>query len=77
MEFSEFVRVIQINKQLGAKDAEENDTVDAFVSLGGNVSPCILLTGSHFGFCRGAVSALGVWSYTVHAFGVAARWGPT
>ncbi len=38
VEFSEFVRVIQINKQLGAKDAEENDTVDAFVSLGGNVS---------------------------------------
>lgn len=36
VEFSEFVRVIQINKQLGAKDAEENDTVDAFVSLGGN-----------------------------------------
>lgn len=38
IEFKEFVRVIQINKQMSAKDADEADTLDAFVALGGNVS---------------------------------------
>ncbi|KAG2425323.1 hypothetical protein HXX76_013738 [Chlamydomonas incerta] len=37
IEFKEFVRVIQINKQMSAKDADEVDTLDAFVALGGNL----------------------------------------
>ncbi|PNW88936.1 hypothetical protein CHLRE_01g051250v5 [Chlamydomonas reinhardtii] len=37
IEFKEFVRVIQINKQMSAKDADEADTLDAFVALGGNL----------------------------------------
>ncbi|KAG2496512.1 hypothetical protein HYH03_005336 [Edaphochlamys debaryana] len=36
IEFAEFVRVIQINKQLSSKDADEAETLDAFVALGGN-----------------------------------------
>ncbi len=38
IEFSEFVRAIQINKSLSAKSSSEHDTIDAFVALGGNVS---------------------------------------
>ncbi|KAG2430717.1 hypothetical protein HYH02_013559 [Chlamydomonas schloesseri] len=37
IEFKEFVRVIQINKHMSAKDADEVDTLDAFVALGGNL----------------------------------------
>ncbi|GFR53023.1 hypothetical protein Agub_g15715 [Astrephomene gubernaculifera] len=36
IEFSEFVRVIQFNKALSARDADEQETLDAFVALGGN-----------------------------------------
>ncbi|GIL60500.1 hypothetical protein Vafri_15048 [Volvox africanus] len=37
IEFSEFVRVIQFNKALSARDADELDTLDAFAALGGNI----------------------------------------
>ncbi|KXZ54948.1 hypothetical protein GPECTOR_3g117 [Gonium pectorale] len=37
IEFNEFVRVIQFNKALSARDGDELDTLDAFVALGGNL----------------------------------------
>lgn len=38
IEFSEFVHAIQINKAMSEKNNNEQDTLDAFVALGGNVS---------------------------------------
>lgn len=37
IEFAEFVKVIQINKAMSEKCADEQETLDAFVALGGNV----------------------------------------
>eukprot|EP00798_Chlamydomonas_sp_ICE-L_P010184 gene10184-8091_t len=36
IEFAEFVKAIQINKAMTEKNAVEQDTIDAFVALGGN-----------------------------------------
>uniref|UniRef100_A0A7S0UV11 EF-hand domain-containing protein n=1 Tax=Polytomella parva TaxID=51329 RepID=A0A7S0UV11_9CHLO len=36
IEFPEFVKVIQINKSISEKNTDEQDTLDAFVALGGN-----------------------------------------
>eukprot|EP00195_Chlamydomonas_chlamydogama_P001697 CAMPEP_0202919866 /NCGR_PEP_ID=MMETSP1392-20130828/76554_1 /ASSEMBLY_ACC=CAM_ASM_000868 /TAXON_ID=225041 /ORGANISM="Chlamydomonas chlamydogama, Strain SAG 11-48b" /LENGTH=148 /DNA_ID=CAMNT_0049613327 /DNA_START=173 /DNA_END=619 /DNA_ORIENTATION=+ len=36
IEFPEFVKAIQINKAMSEKSAVEQDTIDAFVALGGN-----------------------------------------
>lgn len=41
IEFSDFVHVIQLNKSITEKNSDEQDTLDAFVALGGNVSPVI------------------------------------
>lgn len=35
IEFTEFLKVIELNKE-AAGDSDENDTVDAFVAMGGN-----------------------------------------
>ena len=37
IEFKEFVYAIQLNKALSEKASSEQDTLDAFVALGGNV----------------------------------------
>lgn len=38
IEFQEFVHAIQINKAMSEKSSNEQETLDAFVALGGNVS---------------------------------------
>lgn len=38
IEFQEFVHAIQINKAMSEKTTNEQETIDAFVALGGNVS---------------------------------------
>ena len=38
IEFSEFCRVIEKHKEASASNSDEQDTLDAFVALGGNVS---------------------------------------
>ena len=42
VEFCEFVRCIEKNKMSSQLNADETDTVDAFVALGGNVRPALL-----------------------------------
>jgi Ca2+-binding EF-hand superfamily protein len=37
IEFQEFVHAIQINKAMSEKSSNEQETLDAFVALGGNV----------------------------------------
>jgi hypothetical protein len=49
IEFSEFCRVIEKHKEASASNSDEQDTLDAFVALGGNVSNsccslCLCLT---------------------------------
>lgn len=47
IEFQEFVHAIQINKALSEKTTNEQETLDAFVALGGNVGgsmPCVCRT---------------------------------
>jgi Ca2+-binding EF-hand superfamily protein len=43
IDFQEFLQVIAHHRTLNAKDTREQDTVDAFVALGGNVSILELL----------------------------------
>ncbi len=38
VEFDEFVKCIEKNKAASQRDADDADTVDAFVAMGGNVS---------------------------------------
>ena len=38
IEFAEFCKVIEHNKAASAANSDEQDTIDAFVALGGNVS---------------------------------------
>ncbi len=42
IEFQEFVHAIQINKALSEKTSNEQETLDAFVALGGNVCAPVL-----------------------------------
>lgn len=46
IEFSDFVHVIQLNKSITEKNSDEQDTLDAFVALGGNVSLDVHCEGS-------------------------------
>lgn len=49
IEFQEFIHAIQINKAMSEKMGNEQDTLDAFVALGGNVSGyCATATNGHF-----------------------------
>eukprot|EP00967_Tisochrysis_lutea_P006338 scaffold7520_cov21-Tisochrysis_lutea.AAC.1 len=36
IDFQEFVHAIQINKAMSEKNSDESETLDAFISLGGN-----------------------------------------
>lgn len=38
VEFDEFVKCIEKNKAASQRNADDGDTVDAFVAMGGNVS---------------------------------------
>lgn len=51
IEFSEFVHVIQLNKSITEKNSDEQDALDAFVALGGNVSTHILMDTYVQGSC--------------------------
>ncbi len=42
IEFGEFVHAIQINKAMAAKNSTEQDTLDAWTALGGNVSRIVM-----------------------------------
>jgi calmodulin len=46
IEFQEFVHAIQINKAMSEKSSNEQETLDAFVALGGNVSWLLVLQQS-------------------------------
>jgi hypothetical protein len=45
IEFPEFLKAVEAHKIEHAGQKDESDTVEAFVALGGNVSPCSTARG--------------------------------